>query len=78
MKYRIIIYIDHLFLQASDACGKIPSCNCVLKSCFLPQQKLDIDNCWFLVPKEDLNKSAKIEVNVYNQALLFKTFTKKV
>ncbi|XP_053386081.1 uncharacterized protein LOC128550652 [Mercenaria mercenaria] len=61
--------------NATRACIQDPRCNCVLETCFLREQTLDFDNCRFLVPKEDLNKSARIEVTVYNQALLYDTFT---
>ncbi|XP_053373169.1 uncharacterized protein LOC123532025 [Mercenaria mercenaria] len=61
--------------NASVACNTEPSCHCVMETCFLVPQALDIDNCWFLVPKEDLNKSARIGVIVYNQALLYQEFS---
>ncbi|XP_053373171.1 uncharacterized protein LOC128546533 [Mercenaria mercenaria] len=61
--------------NASVVCSSDPSCHCVLETCFLVPQTLDIDNCWFLVPKEDLNKSARIDVKVYNQALLHQEFS---
>ncbi|XP_053391927.1 uncharacterized protein LOC123531687 [Mercenaria mercenaria] len=64
--------------NASGACGTDPVCNCVLHTCFLVPQTLDIDNCWFLVPKEDLNRSARIDVKVYNQALLYQKFSTNI
>ncbi|XP_053391930.1 uncharacterized protein LOC123531686 [Mercenaria mercenaria] len=61
--------------NATDACGKDPTCHCILDTCFLIEQTIDIDNCWFLVPKKDLNKSAVVTVTVYNQALLYTEFS---
>ncbi|XP_053373157.1 uncharacterized protein LOC123531756 [Mercenaria mercenaria] len=61
--------------NATDACGKDPTCHCVLDTCFLIEQTIDIDNCWFLVPKNDLNESAMITATVYNQALLSREFS---
>ncbi|XP_060604010.1 fibroblast growth factor receptor 2-like [Ruditapes philippinarum] len=58
--------------NATDACDVDPSCNCVLNTCFLREQTIYIDNCWFLLPQEELNKSATVVVNVFNQALLSK------
>ena len=49
-----------------------PLCrNTDLGKCFLAQQNLDIDNCWFTISKDDLTtSSATVEIIAYNQALL--------
>ncbi|XP_052812777.1 uncharacterized protein LOC128240263 [Mya arenaria] len=60
--------------DTAGICDKDPSCNCVLEVCYRIQQTIDLDNCWFLVPKEDLNKSGTLQVTTYNQALLSRTF----
>jgi len=39
--------------------------------CFLPEQQVDIDNCWLAVSKDDLTLSEGfLEIVAYNQALL--------
>ncbi|XP_052782551.1 uncharacterized protein LOC128218858 [Mya arenaria] len=58
----------------TGACDKDPSCNCVLDVCYRPPQAVEFDNCWFIVPKEDLNKSGIVEVTIFNQALLTRKF----
>ncbi|XP_052280020.1 uncharacterized protein LOC127877806 [Dreissena polymorpha] len=58
----------------SGACASDPECRCILDTCFRLKQSVDIDNCWFLVPKEYLNSTGGIQVTVYNQALLTQTF----
>ncbi|XP_052814816.1 uncharacterized protein LOC128241772 [Mya arenaria] len=60
--------------DTAGICEKDPSCNCVLDVCYRAQQMIEFDNCWFLVPKEDLNKSATLQVTTYNQALLSRKF----
>ncbi|XP_052812485.1 uncharacterized protein LOC128240040 [Mya arenaria] len=60
--------------DTSGICDIDPSCNCVLDVCYRIQQMIDLDNCWFLVPKEDLNKSGTLQVTTFNQALLTRTF----
>ncbi|XP_052812776.1 uncharacterized protein LOC128240261 isoform X2 [Mya arenaria] len=60
--------------DTAGICEKDPSCNCVLDVCYRLQQIIDFDNCWFLVPKKDLNKSGIVQVTTYNQALLSRTF----
>ncbi|WAQ93657.1 FER-like protein [Mya arenaria] len=42
--------------------------------CLLPTQKVDIDNCWLTVSKEDLvSASGELEITAYNQAMLTAT-----
>ncbi|WAR10652.1 hypothetical protein MAR_035728, partial [Mya arenaria] len=60
--------------DSAGICDIDPSCNCVLDVCYRIQQMIDMDNCWFLVPKEDLNKSGTLQVTTFNQALLTRTF----
>ncbi|XP_052812774.1 uncharacterized protein LOC128240260 isoform X2 [Mya arenaria] len=60
--------------DSAGICKDDPSCNCVLDVCYRLQQMIDLDNCWFLVPKEDLNKSGTLHVTTYNQALLTRNF----
>ncbi|WAR10657.1 FGFR1-like protein [Mya arenaria] len=60
--------------DSSGICDIDPSCNCVLDVCYRIQQMIDWDNCWFLVPKEDLNKSGTLQITTFNQALLTRTF----
>ena len=69
--------IEH-YLQEPNACATDPNCNCALNTCFLKDQTVDIDNCWFLVPKKDLNESGTVTVTVYNQALLSQEFSVQV
>ena len=39
--------------------------------CFLPEQQVDIDNCWLAVGKDDLEFSEGVlEIVAYNQAFL--------
>ncbi|WAR10285.1 hypothetical protein MAR_035361, partial [Mya arenaria] len=61
-------------IDTAGICDKDASCNCVLDVCYRLQQMIDLDNCWFLVPKEDLNKSGTLQVTTYNKALLSRTF----
>ncbi|XP_052278482.1 uncharacterized protein LOC127876967 isoform X2 [Dreissena polymorpha] len=58
----------------SGACASDPECRCILDTCFRLKQSVDIDNCWYLVPKEYLNSTGGIQVTVYNQALLTQAF----
>ncbi|KAK3600799.1 hypothetical protein CHS0354_020476 [Potamilus streckersoni] len=54
---------------------KEQECKCVLEKCFVAAQILELDNCWFMMAKEDLDKvNVTVEVTVYNQALLETTF----
>ncbi|XP_052278483.1 LOW QUALITY PROTEIN: uncharacterized protein LOC127876968 [Dreissena polymorpha] len=62
----------------SGACESDPECRCILDTCFRLRQSVDIDNCWFLVPKEQLNYTGRIQVTVFNQALLTQTFNDTV
>ncbi|KAL3832082.1 hypothetical protein ACJMK2_023760 [Sinanodonta woodiana] len=46
-------------------------CYCVFEKCFTHAQILDLDTCWFMMAKEDIDKvNVTVEVTVYNQALL--------
>ncbi|WAR10291.1 FGFR2-like protein [Mya arenaria] len=60
--------------DTAGICDKDPLCNCVLDVCYRVEQTINFDNCWFLVPKEDLNKSGILQVTTFNQALLTRTF----
>lgn len=56
---------------STDPTAENPLCDIIEDKCFLPQQRLDVDNCWFMVSKSDLDTStASVEVTAYNQALL--------
>lgn len=46
-------------------------CTSIDDTCYLPEQTLDLDNCWFMVPKKDLDvSSATLTVTSYNRAML--------
>ncbi|XP_053393450.1 uncharacterized protein LOC123562440 isoform X2 [Mercenaria mercenaria] len=48
-----------------------PLCDIIENKCFIANQKLELDNCWFMISKSDLETStASVEVTAYNQALL--------
>ncbi|XP_053381408.1 uncharacterized protein LOC128549125 isoform X2 [Mercenaria mercenaria] len=48
-----------------------PFCKTIEGKCFVPQQQVDLDNCWFMISKSDLETSfASVNVTAYNQALL--------
>ena len=39
--------------------------------CYFPEQTLDLDNCWFMVSKKELDTaSATVTVTAYNRAML--------
>ncbi|XP_053393446.1 uncharacterized protein LOC123564849 [Mercenaria mercenaria] len=59
------------FAKATIGAKGNPLCDNIEGTCFIPNQQLDLDNCWFLISKSDLAKStASVEVTAYNQALL--------
>ncbi|XP_052246347.1 uncharacterized protein LOC127855048 [Dreissena polymorpha] len=48
-----------------------PFCKTVDGVCFLPDQTLYLDNCWFTISKSDLDTAtAMVDVTVFNQAML--------
>jgi len=63
-------FFKHTYLQSKGA----PSCVGPAGpngTCFIPQQVVDIDNCWLAVNKDNLPTSEGIlEIVAYNQALL--------
>ena len=43
---------------------------CALDVCYMREQVMEIDNCWFIVPSDELDMNGTINVTVFNQALL--------
>ena len=59
-----------MFLQADEFCPGIDG------TCYVSDQTLDLDNCWFMVAESDLDiSSALVSVTAYNRAMLSKTNT---
>ena len=56
--------------QESGACLSDPNCVCALDVCYMREQVMEIDNCWFIVPSDELDMNGTINVTVFNQALL--------
>ncbi|KAL3832344.1 hypothetical protein ACJMK2_023996 [Sinanodonta woodiana] len=57
------------------SCSTDIDCKCVLEKCFIQHQVLDLDNCWFMTSEEELDRvNITVEVIVYNQAMLKKSF----
>ncbi|KAL3832350.1 hypothetical protein ACJMK2_024002 [Sinanodonta woodiana] len=57
------------------SCNTEIDCICVLEKCFIKNQVLDLDNCWFMTSKEELDHAnITVEVTVYNQAMLKTSF----
>ncbi|KAL3832097.1 hypothetical protein ACJMK2_023774 [Sinanodonta woodiana] len=66
-----IIYNNSASVSVQNISCNSRECYCVLEKCFIFAQILDLDNCWFMMAKEDLDKvNVTVEVTVYNQALL--------
>ncbi|KAK3603169.1 hypothetical protein CHS0354_043002, partial [Potamilus streckersoni] len=56
--------------QKNISCPDL-DCICVLEMCFVRDQVLDLDNCWFMTAQEKLDHAnVTVEVTVYNQAML--------
>ncbi|XP_052807066.1 uncharacterized protein LOC128236221 [Mya arenaria] len=66
------------FTEAMRGDGDVEDPRCIgldqNDRCLLPEQIVDIDNCWLTVDKEDLETAtAELEITAYNQAMLTAT-----
>ncbi|KAK3588467.1 hypothetical protein CHS0354_004681 [Potamilus streckersoni] len=72
-------YIPGSSKNINGSCKSHLECICVLEKCFLRDQILDLDNCWLMTAKEELDHvNITVNITVYNQALLSENFSLKI
>ncbi|KAL3832122.1 hypothetical protein ACJMK2_023795 [Sinanodonta woodiana] len=72
-------YVSGNSKNVTGSCKSHLECSCVLEKCFIFDQTLDLDNCWFLTGKEEIDHvNFTVNITVYNQALLSEHFSRKI